>query len=829
MAYTGLTSEQLNILDFAKSGHNVCIFGRAGVGKSTVVQEIKASLEKQGKRCQIVCASGIACDTYHGLATTVHSYYGLQTAELPQSMLLGRSLERANIVEQIENIDVLIWDEISMSSRRIFNLVNLLHQETSKNPFPFGGIQVILAGDFWQLKPIRSILDSGEPVYESELFREVFSHRFELTKILRQEDSETCLKEALDALRNGRSGCDDETERYFCSLSRHLPTILPSALPTHIYFKRLPVEVHNATVLASLPGEKLTFESSDTGYAKLLDKTVSEVLYLKPGCKVMLLYNISQHLKNGIRGEFVGVGESDEELLVNFPSVGVVGIQRRIWYKYDSSGKVRASRTQFPLTLCYAVTTHKAQGLTMSQIVVHCSPEFIPGQTYVAISRVKHENDVKVIGFRKNFLLPPPPQLTQFVTASSGDPVPTYRCCRKIEVGEECNFAAEPTEETCSVDHENGASCESSFESEAKKFFETAEGVSRDLDDLLLCMSDFTHELSHPPLDFNVKTFLEKSNRSSDSFSKSIKSATDYALNNLNTFNLLSCVLWCRIASIFDDHLTDNVKSMTLTNKKFTCTTGKLHELFVTNDYRSDVISAFNVEKWADIDDGQRSLAAQLLFYLYGLFTSEVEKRVRKQEEQDPVCFEVNEMEAEGKGKVRYIGGWAVRKSLEKSRRYAEGNKHSDTKAVCDRVKKEMKKVNLLENNVIVPFSILNGITSNPETLHVTESRQFRERGLLHISDGAHAFFMSLEQERVNNINLQKLKDHQANMVDESIKVISSNKTLNNQFGKLFVSEEDEDQVIMRFCMSHLYVLWISRPEKQCTLGYISYLPSIVL
>ena len=81
---------------------------------------------------------------------------------------------------------------------------------------------------------------------------------------------------------------------------------------------------------------------------------------------------------------------------------------------------------------------------------------------------------------------------------------------------------------------------------------------------------------------------------------------------------------------------------------------------------------------------------------------------------------------------------------------------------------KEMKKVNLLEKNVIVPFSI-NGITSNPETLHMTKSQQFRERGLLNISDSAQAFFMSLEKERVNNINIQKLKGHQANMVDESI------------------------------------------------------------
>jgi ATP-dependent exoDNAse (exonuclease V) alpha subunit len=99
----------------------------------------------------------------------------------------------------------------------------------------------------------------------------------------------------------------------------------------------------------------------------------------------MLLYNINQHLKNGIQSEFVGVSESGEELLVNFP---LVGNQRRIWYKYDASGKVLASRMQFPLTLSYAITAHKAQGLTMSKIVIHCSPEFIHGQTYVAITNL---------------------------------------------------------------------------------------------------------------------------------------------------------------------------------------------------------------------------------------------------------------------------------------------------------------------------------------------------------------------------------------------------------------------------------------------------------
>ena len=108
-----------------------------------------------------------------------------------------------------------------------------------------------------------------------------------------------------------------------------------------------------------------------------------------------------------------------------------------------------------------------------------------------------------------------------------------------------------------------------------------------------------------------------------------------------------------------------------------------------------------------------------------------------------------------------------------------------------------MKKVCLLENNIIAPYCSLAKETSSPETLNVTECRQFRERGLLHITDSAYEFFLKLEQERVNNINLGKLISHQANMVDNSINVVSNSEILRNQFRNLFNLDENEDQVII--------------------------------
>lgn len=189
-----LTDEQQKSIDAALTGHNMCIFGRAGVGKTTVVQKIKKVLASKGVNCQIICPSGVSCDAYEGVAATVHSYYGLQTAEMPIDILIQRALSRNNIVTQICGVDVIIWDEVSMSSRRIFELVNALHDNLLENTYAFGGIQVILVGDFRQLKPVKSLVDKGEPVYESQLFDAVFPHRIELKKILRQDDSECELR-----------------------------------------------------------------------------------------------------------------------------------------------------------------------------------------------------------------------------------------------------------------------------------------------------------------------------------------------------------------------------------------------------------------------------------------------------------------------------------------------------------------------------------------------------------------------------------------------------------------------------------------------------------
>ena len=109
-----------------------------------------------------------------------------------------------------------------------------------------------------------------------------------------------------------------------------------------------------------------------------------------------------------------------------------------------------------------------------------------------------------------------------------------------------------------------------------------------------------------------------------------------------------------------------------MTNRDFTATTTKLHELFLTQEYRSDLIISFGVSCWSDINDGQRTLGFKLVFSLFKLFADQLGNLVCTREEDEALPFKVDKMGADGRGKMRYVGGWAVRKSLEKSRRYAD-------------------------------------------------------------------------------------------------------------------------------------------------------------
>lgn len=166
-----LTPEEGEIFQFASTGHNVFVTGQSGTGKSRVVNAIREHCQQRGLRVAVVCSSGIACQVSDpGEASTVHSYYGHGAADLPSEQLLNRATSDARICEKVKKVDVIIWDETCMSSARILELVNTLHHRLSDqhdNCLPFGGEQIIIVGEFLQLRPVPSTFDSGSlpPTY----------------------------------------------------------------------------------------------------------------------------------------------------------------------------------------------------------------------------------------------------------------------------------------------------------------------------------------------------------------------------------------------------------------------------------------------------------------------------------------------------------------------------------------------------------------------------------------------------------------------------------------------------------------------------------------
>jgi HPt (histidine-containing phosphotransfer) domain-containing protein len=217
--------------------------------------------------------------------------------------------------------------------------------------------------------------------------------------------------------------------------------------------------------------------------------------------------------------------------------------------------------------------------------------------------------------------------------------------------------------------------------------------------------------------------------------------------------------------------------------------------MFLTEEYKSDIISAFGVPSWINLDDGQRGVATSLFFCLYQLFVAELSKKISSREEEEPLNFNVNEMSTEGHGKIRHIGGWAVNSCLAKYRRYVVGNKSSSSSIVRERAIRELNKIHFLENNAVVPHEILQESTEYSDTLLMIEARQYRERGLLHISDKAYEFFLALEQERVNQININRLLTLKNDLVDDALANVLGNTELKKLFETIFECEGNGEKV----------------------------------
>lgn len=443
---------QSSALDILKTGQNVFLTGSAGSGKTYTLNQYIDYLRARRVPVAVTASTGIAAT--HMSGTTIHSWSGIGIKDELSERDLTNLSRKQFLVDRLKDTAVLIIDEISMLHAKQLNLVSQVLKHVRKNDKAFGGIQVVVAGDFFQLPPIGSKGETNREkfAFMSEAWLDAKFHICYLSEQHRQ----------VSEAANGGLDLDDilnqirRQEVTFEAIAALEATFDQNVdiKRTRLYTHNLNVNKINDTELAALSGEMKRFEATSTGDSKLVDtlkKTVrtQDELILKVGAKVMFIKNNTElGVSNGTMGELIGFAavkiddnqdttdaliaedeaDKDEESaksakgktkkdkdsdkkspkakksatqkmpVVRLNSGREVIAEPEEWIIEDETGDVLASYEQVPLCLAWAITIHKSQGMTLEAAEIDLSRTFELGQGYVALSRLKSLAGLQLLG-----------------------------------------------------------------------------------------------------------------------------------------------------------------------------------------------------------------------------------------------------------------------------------------------------------------------------------------------------------------------------------------------------------------------------------------------
>ncbi|XP_045177826.2 uncharacterized protein LOC123537946 [Mercenaria mercenaria] len=289
----------------------------------------------------------------------------------------------ASARQRIVSPECLVIDEISMLSKRVFEMVEYVCRHVKRSDLCFGGMQVIGCGDFMQLPPVpnKFLNDDGEYCFSSLLFDLAFPHHVHLTEVIRQKEQD--LAKAVEELCDGSPS--DATIDLLGSLSDN-PDVPQEGL-TRLYGTNFDVRFVNEEMLDELEGEVEVFKAKDEGNKNLLLRSpIPKTLLLKEGAPVILIKNLAGRLFNGQRGIVYKLSNGLPPV-INFNGE-LHEMKPEIFEIFDASqNKILASRSQIPIILAFAMTVHRAQGQTIENLEIDSSSFFAPGQLGVAIGR----------------------------------------------------------------------------------------------------------------------------------------------------------------------------------------------------------------------------------------------------------------------------------------------------------------------------------------------------------------------------------------------------------------------------------------------------------
>lgn len=438
-----------------EGGQSVFFTGSAGTGKSvlmrSIISQFKHKYRKDGDRLAVTASTGLAACVIEG--QTLHSWAGIGLGKEPVPELCKKIKRNAKTRQRWLRTKVLVVDEISMVDGELFDKLEQIARTLRNNGRPFGGIQLVVTGDFFQLPPVPDRNSVAKFAFDASTWKTCIEHTILLTHVFRQKDP--VFAAMLNEMRLGK--LSPATVANFQRLSRPLE-FEDDVEATELFPTRAEVDSANQMRMRMLSGQEMKFESVDAGVSDLMVRNkmlanfmAPEALSLKKGAQVMLIKNMDTALVNGSLGKVVSfmdeatfsVYKGDEETFLQaqepeggrnedekaaarakiaqarfkgagdrvpryWPMVRFAlpdGTYRELlcqpeeWKTENQQGEITAKRSQVPLILAWALSIHKAQGQTLNRVKVDLGKVFEKGQAYVALSRATSQAGLQVMRF----------------------------------------------------------------------------------------------------------------------------------------------------------------------------------------------------------------------------------------------------------------------------------------------------------------------------------------------------------------------------------------------------------------------------------------------